>query len=468
MNRRRIAAALAAALVLCSACTVGPNYTRPASSVPQRFKAADGWVDATPGDALDRGSWWKRFDDAVLDDLVSRVEVSNQNVAAAVAAYAQARALVAEQRASLFPTVSLDGGATRSGSGAGGGSQASSNYRVTIGAGWEPDVWGRLRRGVQSATAGAEASAADLAAARLAAQGEVATDYFSLRQADAQLALLAQTIEGYRRSLGIARNRYDLGVVARTDVLQAESQLANAEADAVGLRLQRSQFENAIAVLIGQSPSDFSLPAADWKATVPGVPLGVPSTLLQRRPDIAAAERRVAAANEQIGIAQAAFFPSFTLTGSAGLGAARIAEIVNASSILWSLGVSAAQLLFNAGATSARVAGARAAHEEAVARYRQTVLAAFEEVENLLTATRVLEQQEALRRQAADAADLAAATVLNRYRTGLVGFTEVVVSQATALSARRALVQLMAERQNTAVALIQALGGGWEASDAPR
>jgi len=194
----------------------------------------------------------------------------------------------------------------------------------------------------------------------------------------------------------------------------------------------------------------------------------VPSTLLQRRPDVAAAERRVAAANEQIGIAQAAFFPSFTLTGSAGLGAARIAEIVNASSILWSLGVSAAQLLFNAGATSARVAGARAAHEEAVARYRQTVLAAFEEVENLLIATRVLEQQEALRRQAADAADLAAATVLNRYRTGLVGFTEVVVSQATALSARRALVQLMAERQNTAVALIQALGGGWEASDAPR
>ena len=456
------------ATLLLGACTVGPDYTRPTAAVPQQYKASEGWVDAEPGDALDRGAWWSRFDDPVLNDLAARIEVSNQNVAAAVAAYAQARALVQEQRASLFPTLSLDGSAGRSGTGVGGGSQSAGSYRVTIGAGWEPDVWGRLRRGVQAATAGAQASAADLAAARLSAQGELATNYFSLRQIDAQLVLFAETIDGYRRSLEITRNRYDVGVVARTDVLQAETQLANTEADAVDLRRTRAQFENAIAVLIGQSPSEFTLPAAQWKATVPAVPLGVPSTLLQRRPDIAAAERRVAAANEQIGIAQAAFYPSFDLTGSLGLGAARIADLASASSILWSLGVSAAQVLFNAGATQARVAQAGAAHDEAVARYRQTVLAAFEEVENLLTATRVLEQEEALRRQAAEAAQLASDAVLNRYRNGLAAYTEVVVSQAAALAARRALVQLMAQRQNTAVALIQALGGGWEAGTGPR
>jgi len=459
---RAIVVSLVTALLL-SACTVGPNYTRPTAAVPAKFKASEGWVDAEPGDTLERGAWWTRFHDPVLDDLVSRVEVSNQNVAAAVAAYAQARAIVAEQRASLFPTLSLDGSASRAGTGVGGGSSAGSSFRIGIGAGWEPDVWGRLRRGVQGATAAAQASEADLAAATLSAQGELAIDYFGLRQTDAQLELLARTIEGYQRSLAITRNRYDVGVVARTDVLQAETQLANAQADAVGLRRQRAQLENAIAVLTGQSPSEFALPPAPWQANVPPVPLGVPSTLLQRRPDIASAERRVAAANESIGIAQAAFYPSFPLTGSVGFGAARIAELANASSLLWSLGVSVAQVLLDAGATQARVAGAEAAHEAAVARYRQTVLAAFEEVENLLTATRILEQQEVLRRQAADAAEQAAATVLNRYESGLVGFTEVVVAQAAALIARRAVVQLMADRQNTAVALLQALGGGWEA-----
>jgi NodT family efflux transporter outer membrane factor (OMF) lipoprotein len=460
----RVAVAALAGALFAAGCTVGPDYRRPSAPVPASYKASEGWVDAEPGDALDRGAWWKRFDDPVLDDLAARVDVSNQNVAAAVAAYAQARALVAEQRAALFPTISLDGGASRAGTGVGGSGQAAGSYRVAIGAGWEPDVWGRLRRGVEGAAAGAQASEADLASARLAAQGELATDYFALRATDAQIALLDETIEGYRRSLEITRNRYDVGVIARTDVLQAQTQLANAEADAVGLKRQRAQFENAIAVLVGQSPSEFTLPPAEWKVTVPAVPVGVPSTLLQRRPDVAAAERRVAAANEQIGIAQAAFYPSFSLTGSLGLGAARIAELASASSVLWSLGASAAQVLFNAGATKARVAGAEAAHDASVARYRQTVLAAFEEVENLLTATRVLEQQETLRRQAADAAEQASASVQNRYRAGQVGYTEVVIAQAAALAARRALVQLLAERQTTAVALIQALGGGWEAA----
>jgi len=458
----RISATLTAATMLAS-CVVGPTYERPTAPTADKYKASEGWVDAEPADTLDRGPWWMRFEDPVLNDLVSRVEVSNQNVAAATAAYAQARALVREQRSSLFPLVVLDGGASRSGTGIGGDSQAGSTYRVSIGAGWEPDVWGRLRRSVEAASASAQASAADLAAALLSAQGELAANYFGLRQTDAQIALLADTISGYQRSLQITQNRYDAGIIARTDVLQAQTQLANTQGDAVGLRRQRAQFENAIAVLVGQSPSGFTLASNEWRVSVPSVPIGIPSTLLQRRPDIAVAERQVAAANERIGIAQAAFYPSFNLTGSVGFGAARIAELVSASTALWSLGVSAAQVLFNAGATRARVDGTQAAHQVTIARYRQTALAAFEEVENLLTATRILEQQEVLRRQASVAADQVAAQVENRYRAGQINFTEVIIAQATALNARRALVQLLAERQTTAVALIQALGGGWQA-----
>ncbi len=459
----RVVAATIAATMLASGCAVGPTYQRPSAPTTANYKASEGWVDAEPADALDRGPWWTRFEDPMLNDLVARVEVSNQNVAAATAAYAQARALVREQRSQLFPLVVLDAGASRTGTNFGGDTQASSSYRVQIGAGWEPDVWGRLRRSVEAASASAQANEADLAAARLSAQGELAANYFGLRQTDAQLALLDDTITGYRRSLEITQNRYDAGVIARTDVLQAQTQLANTEADTAGLRRQRVQFENAIAVLVGQSPSGFVLAPAAWKVAVPSVPVGIPSTLLQRRPDIAVAERLVAVANEQIGIAQAAFYPSFNLTGSVGLGAVKIAELVSASSVLWSLGVSAAQVLFDAGATRARVDGAQAAHEATVARYRQTVLAAFEQVENLLTATRILEQQEVLRRQASLAADQVAVQVENRYRAGQVGYTEVIVAQAIALTARRALVQLMAERQTTAVALIQALGGGWQA-----
>jgi NodT family efflux transporter outer membrane factor (OMF) lipoprotein len=250
-------------------------------------------------------------------------------------------------------------------------------------------------------------------------------------------------------------------VAPKTAVLQAQTQLANAQADRVGLARQRAQLEHAIAVLVGQAPGDFMMPAAPWAFKVPAVPVGVPSTLLQRRPDIAAAERRVAVSNEQIGIAQSAYYPSLGLNASYGFGASAVGELFNASNSLWSIGLQAAQTLFDAGAIRERVAGARAAQQEAVARYRQTVLAAFQDVEDQLAATRVLEQQYALRLQASQAANEAEAQVLNRYRSGQVGYTEVVAAQATALNARRALVQLSADRQTTAVALIQALGGGW-------
>jgi len=473
--------ALAAAALLAG-CAVGPAYQRPATPEPAAYKELQGWVPAAPADALERGPWWTLFGDPQLDALAASVEVSNQNVAAAVAAYAQARALVAEQRASLFPNLTLNASGTRSGTrgggsgnatvdangnivgGSAGGGSARNAYRLSLGTSWEPDVWGRLRAGVTAASASAQASAADLASARLSAQGEVAADYLQLRAIDAQRALLATTIEGYQRVLTIAQNRFNVGIVPHSDVYQAETQLASAQSDDLGLARQRAQLEHAIAVLVGKTPSEFAIaPSPAWRVAVPEVPVGVPSTLLQRRPDIAAAERRVAAANEQIGIARSAYFPSIGLSASLGSSASKVGELFNASAAAWSFGLSAAQTLFDAGATRARVQGARAAHEESVARYRQTVLDAFADVEDQLAATRVLAQQQDLQRRASEAADKVEQQVLNRYKAGQVSYSEVVQAQVTALNARRSLVQTQSTRQTTAVALIQALGGGWHA-----
>lgn len=466
-----------ASLALLTGCAVGPDYQRPSAPEQASFKTASGWAIAAPADALSRGPWWELFADPVLNQLAAQVDVSNQNVAAAVAAYAQARALVREQRASIFPAVTLSGGATRSGSGGStivnsngtvsSGGRVSNNYQASIGASWEPDVWGRLGRAVDGADASASASAADLATATLSAQGELVVNYLSLRQSDVQKALLAQSIAAYERALQVTQNRYAAAIVPKTDVLQAQTQLANARADAAGLVRQREQFEHAIAVLIGQAPGNFSLAPLSLLAlqasapVVPEVPLGLPSTLLQRRPDIAAAERRVAFANEQIGIAKSAYYPSFSLNASTGSGASRVADLFSAPSSLWSLGLSAAQSVFNAGATSARVDAAQAAQAQAVARYRQTVLSAFQGVEDQLSASRILAEQQLLRRQAATSADQVEQQFLNRYTSGTIAYTEVITAQITALSARRALAQATADRQTTAVALIQALGGGW-------
>ena len=461
-----LALACAAACV-ASGCALSPTYQVPATPQPAQFKetlsAADksaaGWAPAAPADALDRGPWWTLFGDATLNQMAESIEVNNQNVAAAVAAYAQARALVTEQRATLFPSVDLTGSATRSG---GGGAAATGNqYRVNIGGSWEPDVWGKLRAGVSGAQAGAAASAADLAAARLSAQGELASNYFSLRQTDAQKALLDATVDGYQRVLTITQNRFNASIAAKSDVLQAQTQLANAQADQVGLVRQRAQLEHAIAVLLGKAASDFTLAPASWQVTVPDVPTGLPSTLLERRPDIAGAERRVAQANEQIGVARGAYFPSLNLTGAYGVGASHAGGLFNASNSLWSLGLSAAQNVFDAGAIRARVSGAEATRDQAIAHYRQTVLAAFADVEDQLAATRTLAAQQELRRAASEAADQVEIQLINRYRAGQVSYTDVVTAQNTALAARRALVQAQADRQTTAIALIQSLGGGW-------
>ena len=454
-----VTAALAGCALPSTRPTAGPEI-----SLPAGFKEATpaaGWVPAQPADAMPRGPWWQRFGDPTLDGLAAQVEVTNQNVAAAVARYAAAQALVAGQRAQLLPGLNLNSGASRSG---GGGETATRNsFQLGVGASWEPDLWGKLRAGVTEAQASAQASAADLAGAKLSAQALLATNYFQLREADAELALLKTTVTGFERSLQITQNRYAAGQIARTDVLQAETQLANARADLAQLDAQRRTYEHAIAVLMGRAPADFTLAPAPWVQNVPEVPLALPSELLQRRPDIASAERAVAAANARIGIARAAYFPSLNLSASAGGNATRISDLFNASHLVWSLGLSLAQTLFDGGALDAQLRNAEASRDATVATYRQTVLGAFQSVEDLLGNRRALQEQLALRRQASAAADLSEQQVLNRYRAGQVGFADVVAAQATALSARRSLVQLQASLQTNAVQLIQALGGGWDA-----
>lgn len=454
-------AVLCLALSALSACTTTPPYQPPALQVPAAFKEAGAtWMPAVPADAVERGVWWELFGDTGLNNLAQQVLVSNQNIAAAVAAYAQAQALVRQQQAAIFPSVSLTGGATRSGGE--GSSRFGNSLQASLGVDWAPDLWGRLQGSVNSAQASAQATQADVASARLSAVGTLASAYFQLREADAEIELLRATVAGYERSLQIVQNRYAAGVVAQTDVLQSQTQLANARADTASVRQNRARFEHALAVLTGQVPAGFELPPAQWVPTAPDVPVGVPSALLQRRPDIAAAERAVAAANAQIGVQQAAYFPSISLGASVGSAGATVANLFSVSNTVWSLGLSVAQTLFDAGATAARVEQAEAARDVRVANYRQTVLTAFQGVEDQLTALRTLAQQEPLRREAVFAAGRTEQQLLNRYNAGQISFTEVVNAQAAALATQRALLQLQVNRQLAVVGLVQALGGGWQ------
>jgi NodT family efflux transporter outer membrane factor (OMF) lipoprotein len=457
-------AVICAAVLALAGCSLAPPYERPATPAPASFKesptAEATWFPAAPADELERGSWWERFDDPVLSSLVSQVQVSNQNVAAAAAAYAQSQALVREARATLFPSLNLNAGATKNG----GGRDAArpNSFSLALGAAWEPDVWGRLRLGVTSAQASAQASAADLAAATLSAQAALCTDYFALREADNEIWLLTAAVEAYSKSYRITQNQYDAGIVARTDVLQAQTQLDTTQANLVAMVGTRAKLEHAIAVLIGKAPGDFTLPAGRWDHKVPAIPLVVPSDLLQRRPDIAAAERNVVAANAQIGIQRAAYFPSFGLSASLGQGATTLPALFAASSNVWSLGLSIAQTIFDAGAIAAKVEAAQAVREQAIANYRQTVLTAFQSVEDQLSTLHTLADQEGARRAASEAADRVEQLTMNQYLQGQIPYTTVVTAQVTALNARQALSQLMSSRQAAAIGLIQALGGGWQ------
>jgi NodT family efflux transporter outer membrane factor (OMF) lipoprotein len=475
--RPRLAASLLMAGAALSACAVGPDYHRPTVSTPPAFKEAEGWTPARPADAIDKGAWWSVFNDPVLDDLERKVEISNQNLAAAEAAYRQARGLVAQDRAELFPTVSLTGSATDSGRSKGASAVVSSGgvvsgsgqtrqFQVGADASWAPDLWGKIRRTIEGARANAQASAADIANARLTAQSELAVDYIQLRLTDAEKALLQSTNDAYAKSLAVTQNKYNAGVAAKSDVLTAQTQLTNNQASLVDLDRQRTAAEHAIAVLIGQPPADLTIdPIADWSPGPPPTPTAIPSVLLQRRPDVAAAERATANANAQIGVQEAAYFPDLTLSGSYGFSSAAISTLLKSSSSLWSVGADVSETVLDFGARRASVAEAKAAYDQSVAQYRQTVLTAFQGVEDALAAARVLQNEETLRAEADAEAAQAETITLNEYKAGTVDYTTVATAQATALNARQSLLNVQAERMTEAVDLIQALGGGWSADE---
>lgn len=462
-----------------AACEVGPNYHPSPVETPPAFKEAEGWTPAQPADGVDRGDWWTVFNDPLLNQLEAQVSVSNQNLKAALEAYDQAHAVVAQDRAALFPTLDLTGSATESKHGGSStvtsagtvvqGGTAVSEYEVQMEGSWAPDIWGKIRREVEGAKASAQASYADLANARLSAQSTLAEDYLELRLLDAQKAVLKSTADAFAKSLTVTTNQYKAGTVSKANMLQAQTTLYNAQASLVDLDTQRTASEHAIAVLIGKPPADLTIDAdPNWKPEIPETPTALPSTLLERRPDIAAAERSVAAANAQIGVAVAGFYPALTLSGSGGFTSTAISQLFDVSNSLWSVGASVAQTVFNGGLTKAQVRGAKAAHDEAIAQYRQTVLTAFQQVEDNIAASRVLQNEEPLRREASTAADEAEKVIFNEYRAGTVDYTSVVTAQTTALSARETLITIQVQRMTTEVTLIEALGGGWSSSQLPK
>lgn len=467
--------AIAGAAVLAG-CAIGPNYKRPTIDTPAQYKELRQAETPPP---VPPAQWWTLFNDAVLNDLLSRVEVSNQNLAAQEAAYRQALSVVRQQRASLFPSINANVGVTKSGGargsdtvitapGGGSVSRTSAGNETYTGGGsasWEIDLWGQLRRSLENAHALADASQNDLELARLSIQAQLATTYLQIREADAEQRLINDTVTAYQRALQIAQNRYNVGMAVKSDVLQAQTQLANAQEQASELALTRAQAEHAIAALIGVPAGSFSLEVQpDWHTDVPLVPSGVPSTLVERRPDIASSERRVKAANANIGVEEAAYFPSLTLNGSYSFLSTSIDTLFKSANAVHSVGASLAETVFDAGRTPARVAGARAAYDQSVAEYRQTVLTAFQDVEDQLAASVQLTRQYELRKQASEAADETERLTLNQYRAGTVSYTNVVVAQTTALSARQALARVELQRQTTAIALIKALGGNWSQS----
>jgi NodT family efflux transporter outer membrane factor (OMF) lipoprotein len=476
---RALTIAVTAALAtLLSACVVGPDYKRPAAEVPASFKeAAPGWKVAEPADQHDRGDWWTIYEDPQLNALEDKLNTANQTVAQFAATYRQARALVGEARAAYFPTIGASAGATRSGNGSqtGGNSTTATSrsgignsFNVQLDASWEPDLWGSVTRSVNAQKAGQQGAAADLANARLSAQATLAQTYFSLRSLDSTQKLLDDTVAAYQRSLQLTQNQYAAGVAARSDVIQAQTQLQSAQAAAIDNGIQRAQDEHAIAVLIGVPASVFTLAPMPLTATPPAVPAQMPSALLERRPDVASAERKAAAANEQIGVAIAAFFPSLTVSATGGFENSVFSQLLTVPSRFWTVGPQLAATLFDAGLRKAQTEAARATYDANVATYRQTVLAAFQDVEDNLASLRILEQEIVVQRQAVESARQALAIVTNEYKAGTVGFVNVLTAQTTAFTAEQKLESIAGQRMVSSVGLVKALGGGWDASQMNR
>ena len=493
---RRIAATLTAA-VFTAGCMVGPTYRRPPIAGTPTIKEAppDGWKNAEPNEGLPRGRWWEIYNDPQLNDLVSKVELSNQNVIAAMARYREAVDQVQIARAALFPTatatpsaivtkgstlssrgqlISGSSGGTSSGTSSGAstgssrsGSGVNVNYAMPFDISYQADIWGNIRRSVTASQDTAQASAADLENAKLTFQAQLAQMYFQLHGLDADADLLRRNVAIFEQSLQLTQDRFNAGVASGADVAQARTQLESARSQLVDVGVGRAQFEHAIAVLIGDTPAMVSIPEQIVDTPPPAIPLGVPSTLMERRPDVAATERAIAASNEQIGIAKAAYFPALTLGGTGGFVSTNLAKLFTVPSLFWSVGPQVAATLFDGGLRKGQVRFSQAAYDESVATYRQTVLTAFQQVEDQLSSLRILEQEqatEAAARQAAqDAVDIAVA----QYQAGTADYLAVIVLQATLLQAQRLEIDILTRRLTASVLLIEALGGGWDESQLP-
>ncbi len=485
---RLVPALVAGALLLFAGCSVGPDYVRPPAETPAAYKENAGWKVAQPKDELPRGAWWEIYHDPQLNALVAQVDINNQNIAQAEANFRQAVALVRVARGAYFPTVTGGpswsrfkrsenlGSSNRNLAGASGTGVSSGNistipgatlsdYLLNFAASWELDIWGKVRRSVESSAASAEASAATLEVARLSAQATVAQNYFLIRSLDSQKKLLDDAVAAYQLILNLTKNRYKRGVASRGDVAQAETQVKSTQAQAIDLGVQRSQLEHAIAMLLGKPPSTFSIPLAPLTVKPPPIPAGVPSELLERRPDIAAAERNMAAANAQIGVAIAAYYPTITLSATGGFEAATAPLWFTWPSRFWSLGAAAAQTIFQGGALVAQTAAARAAYDSTVAAYRQTVLTGFQEVEDNLAALRILGDEQKVQDEAVRAARESARVSTNQYKAGIIDHLALMVVEVVALTNERTAITIRGNQLSASVLLVKALGGGWKASD---
>ena len=462
-----IALALVSMLALTSACSLAPKYVRPSVEAPAAYKEAGDWKVAQPRDDVRRGKWWEVFGDVDLNSMVAQIDVSNQNVRVAEANLRQAHTLVQQARASLFPRVTGGTSFTRAQT-AGTSVRAgalSNAYVLSLDTSWEVDIWGRVRDTVSANVAGAQASAADLETVRLLAQSELALNYFQLRVLDQLRQLLDNSAASFQKSLDLTRNRYAAGVAGRVDVVQAETLLKSTQAQAIDVGVQRAQLEHAIAILLGKAPADFALAPVPFTVVVPAVPVSLPSELLERRPDIAAAERRVAAANARVGVAKTAFFPALTLSGLGGFQNSSFADWLTVPSRFWAVGPAIAQSIFDAGLRRALTDQAIAIYDANVANYRQTVLNGFQEVEDNLAALRILEGEENVQHEATVAARQSVELTTNQYKAGTVSYLNVSIVETSWLNNERTLVGIRGRRLAAAVALVKALGGGWHAAE---
>lgn len=466
---------LAFALLQLSGCTVGPNYHIPTAQIPSAYKEAAGWKPAEPNDQNLGGNWWTIFQDPQLNDLEAQVNVSNQNLKAAEAQYQESRAALRYYRADLYPTVTAGGSATRTRTSANRPPPSSvlngiteNDFVLPFDLSYQADVWGRVRRIVEAAREQAQATAADLGTVNLSMHADLAVDYFEARSLDAEEQLLNSTAAQYQRYLDLTLNRFQGGLSSEVEVQQARTQLETTQAQAIDVGVLRAQYEHAVAILIGKPPAEFSLPALPLTAPPPPIPVSVPSELLERRPDIAAAERRVASANAQIGVAKSAYYPMISLGASGGFESANIGALLNGPSGLWSIGASALATVFDVGRRRAYTDEARTAYDSQVASYRETVLAGFQQVEDNLAALRILENEATVQAQAVAAAQSSLALSIQRYEGGVTSYLEVTVAQSAALNDEVTAVNILGRRLASAVLLIQALGGGWDRSNLPQ